>query len=335
MIKIGRLKLSSRFILAPMAGITDLPFRLFNRKFGCEFAFVEMINVRSLSYKSKRTKSMLDTTEADNPLGVQILGAEPQYILKGLDIIKQYDFEVLDFNAACPMRKIINRGEGAALLKDPKKLHGLLKLVVEHSDRPVTVKIRTGWDKKSVNAREVALYAEDAGVKAVFIHGRTKEQLYSGNVDYNAIRAVKEALNIPVIASGDIFSPELAKKMFDETGCDAVLVARGSMGNPWIFRELETFFKKGVISPRPVKEEIFRVMLEHLNSFVDYHGEKTGVMLFRKFFAWYTKGFRGVRPLRERCSTAKTLKEMEILIRKFKESNESIVEHRIHSHEMP
>jgi len=240
MLKIGNLKLKSNLILAPMAGITDLPFRMLNRKFGCELAFIEMLNSRSVGHKSRRTLQMLSTDPKDRPLGVQILGCEEQFILKALDVLKNHKFDILDFNAACPAKKVVRRGEGAALLKEPKKLQRLLKLVVKNSKVPVTVKIRSGWDKDSVNAKEVALYAQDAGISGLFIHGRTKLQAYSGNVDYEIIRKVKKALDIPVIASGDIFNRELIKKMLKETGCDGVTVARGALGNPWIFKNGST-----------------------------------------------------------------------------------------------
>jgi tRNA-dihydrouridine synthase B len=304
MLRIGNLKLRSRLILAPMAGISDLPFRLLCRRFGAELAFVEMINARSISHKSRRTQAMLSTCPKDKPLGVQLLGSEEQYIRKALSVLKSYKFDILDFNAACPAKKVVRRGEGASLLKDPKKLNKLLRLIVKSSKAPVTVKIRTGWDKDSVNAREVALYAQDAGISGIFVHGRTKVQGYGGNVDYRAIKEVKKALKIPVIASGDIFSAALIKKMFEETGADGVAVARGALGNPWIFE-----------NRTPGLPEVVRIMTEHLQDCVDFYGEKRGVIIWRKFFGWYTKGFRKVRPLREKSSRAKTLKEMLDIIR--------------------
>jgi tRNA-dihydrouridine synthase B len=314
MLKIGNLKLQSNLILAPMSGVSDLPFRLITRKLGCELAFIEMLNVRCLGHKSRKTQSMLATDIKDKPLGVQLLGSRPEFILRALEIINKCDFAVLDFNAACPERKVVRRGEGASLLKEPKKLNALLKLMVKNSHFPVTVKIRCGWDKDSLNAREVALSAQDAGIKALFIHGRTKTQGYHGNVDYAVIREVKKALAIPVIASGDVFSAELAQKMFDQTGCDAILVARGALGNPWIFREIEEFLEGKKTVPRPNRQEIIKVMSEHLRLCADVHGPKRGVIIFRKFFIWYTKGFRKIRPLREKVSRLKSVPEVEELI---------------------
>jgi len=316
MFKIGSLKLKSNLILAPMAGVTDLPFRMLCRKFGAELAFVEMINCRSISHKSKKTRHMLSTLPKDKPLGVQVLGCEEKFILKALDVLKTYKFDILDFNAACPAKKVVRRGEGAALLKDPRKLHKLLKLVVKNSKTPVTVKMRLGWDKDTVNAREVALYAQDAGVSGLFIHGRTKAQEYGGNVDYKVIAEVKKALTIPVIASGDVFSEQLAGKMLSETKCDGLVIARGSFGNPWIFKEIKEFLKTGKILPKPERKKVVKVMLEHLGSSVDFYGERNGVILYRKFFGWYTKGIRNIRPLREQSSRAKTRLEMESMINK-------------------
>jgi tRNA-dihydrouridine synthase B len=235
---------------------------------------------------------------------------------RAMDVINEYDFDILDFNAACPVKKVVRRGEGASLLKDPGKLSRILKIVVKEAKVPVTVKIRSGWDKDSVNALEVASCCQDAGASGVFIHGRTRAQGYSGVVDYGTIREVKKAIKIPVIASGDIFSPQFAKKMFDETGSDAVIVARGALGNPWIFREITEYIKSGKIIDRPSPQQVACVMIEHLKMCVDFYGERNGVVIFRKFFSRYTKGFRKVRRLRELSSRVKTREEMAEISRK-------------------
>jgi len=238
---------------------------------------------------------MLATHKKDRPLGIQILGCEPKFLLKSLDVLKKYEFDILDFNAACPAKKVVRRGEGASLLREPKKLQELLKLLVKNAHVPVTVKIRAGWDDTQVNAPEVALRAQDAGIAALFIHGRTCAQGYGGRVDYSVIRKVKEALKIPVVASGNAFSTELIKQIFGRTCCDAVAIARGALGNPWIFS-----------GGKPSLNEVVKIMLEHLRASVDFYGERVGVIKFRKFFSWYTKGMRRVRPLREKFSRAKT-----------------------------
>ncbi|MGA1824810.1 MAG: tRNA dihydrouridine synthase DusB [bacterium] len=306
----------NKIILAPLAGISSFPFRMFNRQFGCEFAFSEMINVRSLSYLNKRTRQIIFSNAEDRPLGMQILGQDPYYILKALTILKDYEFDILDLNAGCPQRKIVNRGEGAALLKNPRTLHHLLKLIVKHSDVPVTVKMRLGWDKPST-AADIALYAQDAGIAALCVHGRTKMQGYTGEVDYEAIRSVKEALDIPVIASGDIFSAQLAKEMLDKTGCDGVMVARGALGNPWIFKEIDELLNNGRVASSPCIEDSIRAMKTQLDHYSDFYEEKLGIKQFRKFFIWYTRGFPNVKYLRAKVGKIETNDEMIGLIEEF------------------
>lgn len=316
MLQIGSLKLNFPLVIAPMAGISDLSFRLLNHEFGCELAFTEMINVRSLGYKSIKTIKMLSTAAQDRPLGVQLLGCETKFILRAMDILKSFQFDIIDFNAACPQKKIVRRGEGASLLKEPKKLNKLLRLIVENSSVPVTAKIRIGWDSAK-QVKDIALYTQDAGIKALFIHGRTQTQGYSGKPDYQAIRRAKKALDIPVIASGDIFSAGLAKKMFEETGCDALSLARGILGNPWLFKEILESILNNKTVERPSPDAISKTMLKHIDLLINFHGERVGIVLFRKFFSWYVKGHRGVRHLKQEASLAKKKDEMEKIIRTF------------------
>ena len=313
MLQIGRLKLLTPLILAPMSGITSFPFRILNRQFGCECCFLEMLNARSFNYMSKRSLEIVKSYEDEKPLGVQLLGSEAYYILKALDKLSGYGFDILDFNAACPRPKITRRGEGASLLRTPVKLHNLLKSMVKESFVPVTVKIRLGWDSVS-KAVDIALKLEDSGIDAIFVHGRTQVQGYSGLVDYKQIKNIKDRIKIPLIASGDIFTPKLAKKMFDETGCDGVLVARGALGNPWIFKEIQNFLNTGEISNRPDVEEIKRTIKMHLDLFINFYGEKVGVIKFRKFYIWYSRGFIKVKPLRLEVAGINTKDEMIVLI---------------------
>ena len=296
-----------------MAGITDLPFRLLNRSFGCGLAFTEMISASFMIHGSKNTLRMLSTAPEDRPLGIQILGHDSETIKRSLEMISGYAFDVLDFNAACPVKKVVSTGGGAGLLREPAKFQEILKGMVENVTVPVTVKLRAGWDETSVNAVEMALRAEEAGAKGVFIHGRTRMQKYSGRVDYDIIREVKKALKIPVIASGDALTPELVKKLFDETGCDGVAVARGSLGNPWIFRQTAEYLKTGQMPPIPDVSEITGTMRRHLALNMAFHGEKIGVMLFRKFFAYYTRGMP-LKALKESAARSATPDEMFRLI---------------------
>ncbi len=298
-----------------MAGISDLPFRMINRSFGCEFAFTEMISAQSLVHNSRKTMRMISTEEGDKPIGLQLLGNDPLVLRAAMEAVERHDFDVLDLNAACPVNKVTSRGEGAGLLREPRKLLELLRGMVSRSKVPVTLKIRAGWDENSVNAREAALYAQDAGIAAVTIHGRTRMQGYRGTVDYDVIREVKKALSIPVIGSGDALSPQAVKRMFDETGCDGVAIARGSLGNPWIFRQTAAFLEHNTTPKRPGMEELVETMISHLALCCNFYGKQVGNMIFRKFFLWYTRGIPGVKPLRQRALRCGTDEEMVAVTR--------------------
>ncbi|MEN8264763.1 MAG: tRNA dihydrouridine synthase DusB [Nitrospirota bacterium] len=313
MFSIGNLTFNSPLVLAPMAGISDLPYRLINRSLGCRFAFTEMISADSLMQKSVNTLRMFTVSPHDRPLGVQLMGNNVETLKKVLDVISEYAFDIVDFNAACPAKKVASKGKGAGLLRDPVNLQKILKAIVDNSNVPVTVKIRAGWDETSLNAVETGLRAQDAGVKGITIHGRTKMQGYRGSVDYEIIRRVKESLDIPVIASGDALTPDLIKKMFEETGCDGVAVARGALGNPWIFRETDALMKNGTLLPRPDVSEITGIMKKHLALITGYLGERIGVIHFRKFFKWYTKGM-ALKELKAKAFLATTGDELLGLI---------------------
>jgi tRNA-dihydrouridine synthase B len=306
----------SRVILAPLSGVSSLPFRRISRAAGCKFAFLEMICARSLSYSSKKTIAMMASDDNDRPLGVQLLGNETYYLLKALEKMKDYKYDVLDFNAACPYKKITKQGKGAALLKEPKKLKVLLSAIVKEVNLPVSVKLRIGWENTK-DAVSIAKYAQDSGIRAICVHGRTRKQGYQGEVDYSTIKKIKDALCIPVIASGNIWSASLAKKMFEETGCDAVMVARGALGNPWIFKEIEEFLDTGKILPRPCANTIGQTMKGHLDLCIDFYGERAGIINFRKFYVWYTRGFSKVRTLRKEVFCATNRKQMFELIDRF------------------
>ncbi len=321
---IGTVVLPSPCLLAPLAGVSDLPFRTVNRSFGCAFAFAEMISARALVYQNRNTATMLSSLPADKPLGVQLLGNDPEVMKKALEILRNHEFDLLDINAACPVGKVTGRGEGASLLRDSKALAELVRTVVAHSPVPVTLKIRAGWDDTSLNAREVALRTQEAGISGLFLHGRTRAQGYSGRVNYRIIREVKEALDIPVIASGDALSPRLIKKMFDETGCDGVAIARGALGNPWIFREVDPYLRNGTLLPRPEGEEIARTMQTHLDLCIDHYGEGVGTLVFRKFFAWYVRGIADIKVLKEKAFRATTREQMLGIIREAGDTREPV-----------
>lgn len=301
MLRIGNIDLPVPVMLSPMAGVTDLPFRVISRSFGSPLAFTEMIDINAISQRDKRTTHMLSSCSDDSPLGVQFLGNSESQVPLAIERLRGHAIDIVDFNAACPSPKVTRRGKGAALMKEPKRLAGILAALVRETDLPVAVKIRAGWDADSVNARDVAMRAQDAGIACLFIHGRTKAQGYSGMVDYAVIRDVKEALSIPVIASGDNLSLEKVNRMFRETGCDGIAIARGALGNPWIFTEIIRYMKDGTVIDRPDVSERIAVMKCHLEMAVAHWGEARGVGLFHKFFIWYTRGLGGLRPLRDRA----------------------------------
>ncbi len=315
------------FILAPMAGVSDLPFRLIAREFGCPLAFTEMINGRALGLRNGKTLRLLRSSPLDKPLGVQLLGREPDALIEALDALADYPYDVVDLNAACPVHKVTRKGEGAALLREPETLFRLVSALVKHAPVPVTVKIRSGWDDHSINAPETAKLIAAAGAAAVCVHGRTRNQGYRGRADTSVIRAVKKAVDIPVIASGDVFSQGAATQITEETGCDGVMIARGALGNPWIFRDLALTHGKGggdaawrgppgapVRGGVPTVAEVRSTMEKHLALSVDHHGPLTGVINFRKCFVWYTRGLRDARPLRVRAVHALNVDEMKALI---------------------
>ena len=227
-----------------MAGISDLPFRDMAREFGCPLAFTEMVNARALGLNNKKTLRLLSSSPSDRPLGIQLLGREPEHLVEGLAALDGYGYDILDLNAACPVKKVTRKGEGAALLKEPELLGRLVTALVKRATVPVTVKIRAGWDRQSINAPEVARRIADAGADAICIHGRTKNQGYGGRSDLKVIEAVKKSVSIPVIASGDVFSAQAAVRAMEDANCDAVMIARGGLGNPWIFREAAALFRK-------------------------------------------------------------------------------------------
>jgi tRNA-dihydrouridine synthase B len=299
-----------------MSGVTDLPFRSIHRRFGCELAFIEMINVRSLCHRTKKTMQMLASDDMDRPLGIQLIGHQPEYLPGAVEILNELNLDLLDFNAACPAKKLALKGSGAGMMRTPELLEESLRSMVKYSKVPVTAKIRTGWDSKSVNAVDIARRCADAGISALFIHGRTRSQGYRGSVDYPVIRDVKQAIRIPVIASGDIWSAFWAKKMFDETGCDAVAVARGGLGNPWIFTEIRAIFR-GLPYVEPSPKQIAETILEHARLNIRQYGETIGIMRFRKHLGWYIKGLPGARFMRDRAFRVKTLQDLEEFLEKI------------------
>jgi tRNA-dihydrouridine synthase B len=313
-VKIGNLSLKNNVLLAPMAGITNLPFRSLARKYGCGMAFTEMISANGLVRETEKSYRYLDSSPEDKPLGVQVFGSDPTLLAAAVQIAMDRGADLLDINMGCPVRKVVKTGAGAALMKDPAKVELILQAIRKATSLPITVKIRSGWNQREIRAVEIARIAEDCGVDAVIIHPRTADQGFSGSADWNIIRAMKTSLRIPVIGSGDIRSPEDAVRMITETGCDGVMVGRAALGKPWIFKEIISYLHHGRVLSPFLSAEREKVVRDHMNVEILYSGEYIGIRNFRKHLLWYTKGLKDGSQFRQKLSNIQDkdliLKEM-------------------------
>lgn len=313
-LKIGNVELENNLILAPMAGVTDLPYRLICRSMGCGMVVTEMVSAKAILYKNKNTKTLLEVLPQERPAAVQLFGSDPDILGEIAAQIEDGPYDMIDFNMGCPVPKIVGNGEGSALMREPKKVEQILSSMVRHVKKPVTVKFRKGFNDTSVNAVEIAKIAESCGVAAVAVHGRTREQYYSGKADWEIIRQVKEAVKIPVIGNGDVFQPEDAEAMLKQTGCDGVMIGRGAKGNPWIFSRTQHYMETGEILPGPSVAEIRDMILHHGSLLSQYKGEKMAMREMRKHMAWYTAGLPHSAALRNEINQIETLDEMKQLL---------------------
>ncbi|WP_101877705.1 tRNA dihydrouridine synthase DusB [Lachnoclostridium edouardi] len=289
-LKIGNVIIPNPLALGPMAGVTDLPFRILCKEQGCGLLYTEMVSAKAILYKNKNTNALLEIKQEEHPIAVQLFGSDPDIMGEIGAKVAEGPCDIIDINMGCPVPKVVNNGEGSALMKNPELVEKILTSMVKKIKKPVTIKIRKGFNEENVNAVEIAKIAEACGVLAVAVHGRTREQYYSGKADWNIIRQVKEAVSIPVIGNGDIFTPEDGKRMMEETGCDGIMVARGAQGNPWIFSRILHYLKTGEILPPPSKSERREMILRHLQMQVEMRGENQGIREMRKQIAWYTVG---------------------------------------------
>lgn len=308
--KIGSVELKNKVFLSPMAGVTDLPFRLICKEQNCGMLYTEMINAKALCYNDENTKKMLKIEEEEHPVAVQIFGSDPEFMGRAAQIMNEYPNEILDINMGCPAPKVVKNGDGSALMKNPKLAAEVLTSVVKNSEKPVTLKIRKGWDDSSINAVEIAKIAEQCGISALAIHGRTREQYYSGKADWDIIAKIKQNISIPVIGNGDVFTVEDSINMLEKTKCDAIMIGRGAQGNPWIFKRINHYMKTGEVLPEPTIEEKITTAIKHLGLAVEVHGEYIAVREMRKHIGWYLKGIKGSARVRDEVNKIESYNEV-------------------------
>lgn len=310
--KIGEIEIKNKVVLAPMAGVCDNAFRTICKDFGAGLIYTEMVSDKAIVYNNKKTINMLHMTEDERPLSIQVFGSDKESFVTATKFIEENtNCDFIDINMGCPVPKVAQRAQaGAALLKDVDKVYEIVKACVDAIDKPVTVKIRSGWDKKSINAVEIAKVIEKAGASLIAVHGRTRSQMYEGVADWEIIKSVKEAVNIPVIGNGDVTSPEKAKEMLEYTGVDAVMIGRAAMGNPWIFKRTVTYLETGELLPLPSKQEKINVCIEHLNRLIDLKGEKIAIKEMRAHASWYLKGLRGSASVKNAINQTSSKEEM-------------------------
>ncbi len=316
-LKIGNVELENNLILAPMAGVTDLPFRLLCKEQGAALCCMEMVSAKGIYYNNKNTESLLTVDERERPVSLQLFGSDPEIMAAMAAKIEHRNFDILDINMGCPVPKVVNNGDGSALMKNPVLAGKIIEGMVKAIDKPVTVKIRKGFDDEHINAVEMAHVAQESGAAAVAVHGRTREQYYSGKADWSIIADVKSAVSIPVIGNGDILDAKDVIAMSEQTGCDGFMIGRGAQGNPWIFHQILHYFETGEMIGKPPMEEMVKTMLRHAKLQIEFKGDYLGIREMRKHAAWYTAGYKGASKLRGRINDVESYDELEQLFEDF------------------
>ena len=313
-IRIGNVELKNNLVLAPMAGVTDLAYRPLCMEMGAGMTVMEMVSAKAILYNNRKTLDMLRVDESEHPVSLQLFGSEPEILAEAAKKIADWPFDVLDINMGCPVPKVVNNGEGSALMKNPKLVGEIVEALVKATDRPVTVKFRTGFDSEHLNACEIAHVCEESGASAVAVHGRTREQMYMGEADWEMIRKVKESVSIPVFGNGDLRSGRDVERMFEQTGCDGFMVARAARGNPWVFKEILDYCEKGIEDSRPTLEEMRDMILRHATRIIETKDEFSGIREMRKHVAWYTSGLRNSSYIRREVNKVESYDDLVELL---------------------
>ncbi len=308
--QIGNVKIPGNLVLGPMAGVTDLPFRLLCKEQGADLLYTEMISAKGIYYKNKNTAQLWEIDETEHPIALQLFGSDPALMADMAEQIEGRNFDILDINMGCPVPKVVNNGEGSALMKNPQLAAQIVEKISRRIHKPVTVKFRKGFTEDTCNAVDFAMRMEQAGAAAIAVHGRTREQYYGGKADWDVIRQVKEHVAIPVIASGDIFTPQDAMRCQQETGCDALMLARGVRGNPWLFHQIKTYQETGILEEKPSLDTVRQMILRHARMLIDYKGEVMGMREMRKHVAWYTAGYPNSAALRRQVNQVETYEQL-------------------------
>lgn len=320
--KIGNQIIKGRAVLAPMAGVTDRPFRELCASFGAAYVVTEMVSAKALSFSDRKSDALMELSESEHPAAIQIFGDDPETMAQAARLACAHHPDMIDINMGCPAPKIANNGSGSALMKNPDLCGRIVEAVKAAVDIPVTVKIRKGWDQQSVNAVEVAVICAQAGADAIAVHGRTREQMYTPPADWEIIRQVKQAVSVPVIGNGDVTDARCAAAMLEQTGCDAVMVGRGALGNPWIFSQINAYLDHDTLISDPGIYEKIRVMLQHIRALCDYKGESHGMREARKHVGWYLKGMRGAAGFRREAGTLETFSQLILLTQRMIQENQ-------------